>query len=366
MLNYLLMWIKNAENNLLSTNKKPCLEYNKVKNNNIILKTNQLRVFLIIYLIVNFCLIDLSYCQNELAENLDKEFANLALSYPLGWEDYFETLYSSSQIKLDKFNLEYFEYQMEKIHHFNPDVITKFQSIIYEEYTIFKTFSFSIKNNESSFSEYIGAARIINNLIDIAYFEIKTFSDLKPVFEEIKRTICDKILFFYEVCREETELRKRNHNIEEMELILQTLKARSYEELHITTKNILSALQTKDFVLSENATYYSENGKFAFLVQEDGNMVIYQQSIIPGENSKPIWAIGTSQLGQRPYLLVIEKNGVLILYDSNWLPVWKYLPTFEVHSPFRLILTNEGILKVIDSKNNIIFISGNNPIKIDE
>ncbi len=352
---------KNAENNKLLTIRKPYFEYNISKNNNFDLNTISLKLLFVMFLTLNFSLINLSYCQNELAENIDREFAKLALTYPSGWEDYFEYINSSSQIKLDKFNLRDFDFQLKKIHKFNPDVISNFQSIIWEEYTIFKTFSFSINDYESGFSEYVGAARIINNLIEIAYFQIDTTSNLKPVFEEDNKTECH-IIFFVKTCKEVIEKRLRVYTLQEMGLILQTLKAHSYEELHRTTNNILSALQTKDFVISENSPYYSENGKFAFLVQEDGNMVIYRTD----EDFMPIWAIGTRFIGTRPYLFVIENYGFLILYDSNWKQIWRAVSSEIVTPPFKLVLTNQGILKFIDAKEIVIWNSDNKPIEEDE
>jgi len=360
------MCSKNAQNNILSKINKPCFEYSRLKNNNnIVLNTISLRLIFILYITLNFSLINLSYCQNELAENLNKEFAKLALTYPSGWENYFKNINSRSQIKLDKFKLKDFDYRLNKIHRFNPQVISNFQSIIWEEYTIFKTFSFSIKETKSDFSEYIGAGRIINDLVEIAYFQIDTTSNLKPVFKEVEKTNSKKV-FFNTKYEKVIEKQIRKYNLEENELILQTLKARSYEELHRATKNIITALQTKEFVISENSPYYSENGKFLFLVQEDGNMVIYRTDTKPGEDAMAIWDIGTFREGRRPYLFVIEKNGSLILYDSDWKQIWAHMIEKKVYPPIRLVLSNEGILKFIDSKNNIICGSGNTPIKIDE
>ncbi len=75
---------KNAENNKLLTIRKPYFEYNISKNNNFDLNTISLKLLFVMFLTLNFSLINLSYCQNELAENIDREFAKLALTYPSG------------------------------------------------------------------------------------------------------------------------------------------------------------------------------------------------------------------------------------------------------------------------------------------
>lgn len=114
------------------------------------------------------------YSQSELAKNLESEFNKIATSFPPNWEKYFYVLTSTGQIKIDKFRINELDYRLKKIHRFNEDVITNFVSIIWSEITVFKTFSFSINSLYTGYQEFVGAARINNNWVEIAYIEIET------------------------------------------------------------------------------------------------------------------------------------------------------------------------------------------------
>ncbi len=319
---------------------------------------SKLKIFLI-YLILIFSLVDICFCQSELAASLENEFKRIAKNFPEGWENYFVEITSKGHIKVDKFQSKDIDYRFIKIHQFNNEVINNFRTIVWEEYTVFKTFSFSINKNQSGYTEFIGAARIINNWIEIAYIEIDSTSILIPVFTEEKKIEC-RIILFKEKCEEKIVKIPRSYTLEEIEIIMDTLRANSFKHLQKTTHHILTALQTKEFVLSENSPYHSDEGNFFFLVQDDGNLVIFEKSAGSGiHKDKPIWSSSTNKRGTKPYLLVIEKNGDLVLYDSNWTHLWNPSTIQKGIAPFRLHLSNEGILTLIDGNENIIWDSQN-------
>lgn len=311
-----------------------------------------------------FILITLSkpvISQSELANNLEKEFNRIATSFPSEWERYFNLINSTGQIKIDKFHVDKMEHRLRKVHRFIDEIVLNFLMIIQADYAIFKTFSFSVNTFYSGYQEFIGAARVNNDWVELAYIQISSSAILIPQFNVYDRERCKKILFLFKKCENYKQYIPRGYTVLELELLLQTMKAHSYTHLVKTTKNILSALQSKEFVLSMNSPYYSDNGKYFLEMQEDGNLVTYEEVLKDGKiENKPIWASQTYHYGQQSYLLVLEKNGELIIYDSNWVTLWKAGTLGKGVAPRRLVVTDNGDLNLIDNQNVVIWRSGRN------
>jgi len=281
-------------------------------------KLRLIAIFRIIFIVSLICLLKPCNTQGELAANLQIEFSKISKNFPDGWNLYFQNIVSMGQIKLDEFDVNETEYRLRKIHRFNEDVISNFQTIIYEEYTIYKTFSFSISTYFSEYREFIGAARITNNnRVQFGYIEINTFSELILLYKLIPTKKCETFLFLFQKCHYYDNYIPRGYRMDELELISQTLKAHSYKHLLLRTQNVLIALQSKQFVLSENSPYYSDDGKYFLQMQRDGNLVIFEKDLITDEiKENKIWESGTKNIGIQPFLLVIEHDGELVIYDG--------------------------------------------------
>lgn len=96
-------------------------------------------------------------------------------------------------------------------------------------------------------------------------------------------------------------------------------------------------------------------------MQEDGNLVLYH--LDNGWNEpmfKPIWASQTYHSGEQPHLLVIEKNGELVIYDSHLVPLWKAETAGKGIAPRRLVVTDDGDLHLIDFADTVLWRSGRN------
>ncbi len=345
----------NNQDNILFSNEN--LNFKNNTNNtkcisNLFRKKQHFFLSLILFLqMINLCL-----CTNELATNLDIEFQKIASNYPSNWKDYFYKIESKVQLKLDKFPKNELDRRLMIIHRFKKDVVTNMRSIVWEDYTIFKTFSFSVADYKSGYFEYIGAARVINNLVEIVYIEIESRADLKPLTVPTVTRECRTFFLFLRTCDDVRISVPRGYTLGELDILQQSLKANSYEYLHKITNNVLYGLETREFVLSENSPIYSDNGVYFFLVQDDGNMVIYQKMFeYQSYENKPIWASGTYRIGKKPYLLAIEKEGEMILYDSDWTMLWVAGLEGKGTAPFRLLLTKQGILTLVDKTNFILW-----------
>jgi hypothetical protein len=77
----------------------------------------------------------------------------------------------------------------------------------------------------------------------------------------------------------------------------------------------------------------SENGKYTFIYQTDGNLVLYRT-----EDWMPLWASGT--MDTHPGVCVMQGDGNLVIYDHDGGPIWS---TDTWHDPGSyLIVQNDG------------------------
>jgi hypothetical protein len=84
----------------------------------------------------------------------------------------------------------------------------------------------------------------------------------------------------------------------------------------------------------------SQNNKFNLIMQEDGNLVIYN-------NRNPLWATNTINKGVGPYNLYMQSDGNLVIYDGNSQATWSSNTSGNIHSDYRLFINNIGDLEII-------------------
>ena len=341
-------------------NNPPKEQDQKKRHTNMIKGISPFRVFkkhfLLTLLFTLLTLLKPALSENELAKNLEMEFNRIATSFPKNWEKYFYQITSSGQIKVDKFHAKDIEHRLKHVHRFIENITNNFLSIIYADYVVFKTFSFNVSSHYSGYREFVGAARVINDWVEIAYIEINTFAFQVQQYDSVHARRCKTILFFFKECEDYINQIPKGYTMDELELLLYTMKAHSYKHLLSTTKNVLAALQTKEFVLSMNSPYFSDNGAYFLIMQEDGNLVIYERDFsLAYMDNKAVWASQTYHFGQQPYMLVIEKDGELVIYDALWVPLWKARTAGKGVAPFRLEVTNDGDLSLIDQMNKVVW-----------
>jgi hypothetical protein len=86
-----------------------------------------------------------------------------------------------------------------------------------------------------------------------------------------------------------------------------------------------------------NQDIYSNNGYFKFVLQGDGNLVLYDQR---NDQSKPVWATDTAGRGGNK--LCMQGDGHLVLYKDN-LPLWGSVTSGLCGQPY-LSITDQGNL----------------------
>jgi hypothetical protein len=79
----------------------------------------------------------------------------------------------------------------------------------------------------------------------------------------------------------------------------------------------------------------SGDGRFEFVYQGDGNLVLYQ-------HGAAIWASGTH--GTPPGLLVMQHDGNLVMYDAHDVPIWSSEGSFG----------NPGAWLIVQDDGNVV------------
>ncbi|MEV2256905.1 hypothetical protein AB0I94_41270 [Streptomyces sp. NPDC050147] len=72
---------------------------------------------------------------------------------------------------------------------------------------------------------------------------------------------------------------------------------------------------TPEATIRRNQAWTSGNGRAILRLQEDGNFVLYRESV-----SKPVWASNTA--GESAAYAVMQEDGNLVVYTENDKPLW--------------------------------------------
>jgi hypothetical protein len=93
---------------------------------------------------------------------------------------------------------------------------------------------------------------------------------------------------------------------------------------------------------------WSPNGTYTLIIQSDGNLVLYDGS------STNIWQSNTTDKGTAPYKAVMESTGNFVVYDKNNTNLWS---TGTSTANSKLTLDNNGLIKILDSTNKLLWVS---------
>jgi hypothetical protein len=91
----------------------------------------------------------------------------------------------------------------------------------------------------------------------------------------------------------------------------------------------------------------SENGKYMFLYQTDGNLCLYNTS---GGGS--IWCSGALHT---PGKVVVQDDGNLVAYDSGGIPQWSSNTQGQGTGSYYLIMRNDRTVALMDSSNTVLW-----------
>jgi|DEB0MinimDraft_4_1074332.scaffolds.fasta_scaffold25755_2 hypothetical protein len=99
-------------------------------------------------------------------------------------------------------------------------------------------------------------------------------------------------------------------------------------------------------------TLTSQNQMYRVVMQNDGNLVIYDRQ------DKYHWSSGTSGQGTAPYKFVMQEDGNLVIYDVDGSSTWNSGTAGRGTGPYRLVMQNDRNLVVYDSTDTSLWSSG--------
>jgi hypothetical protein len=99
-------------------------------------------------------------------------------------------------------------------------------------------------------------------------------------------------------------------------------------------------------VLNPEQSISSANGRYTFVYQGDGNLVLYRI-----RDWMPLWASNTA--GSLPRVCIMQTDGNLVIYESNAYPIWDS-GTWQYPSS-RLIVQDDGNVVIYNPSNQPVW-----------
>lgn len=120
------------------------------------------------------------------------------------------------------------------------------------------------------------------------------------------------------------------------------------DDSSVTATTKKQGLNTGESLLTDKKMY-SENGAYYLIMQGDGNLCIYTK------DNGFVWC--NMVHGFQEASLVMQSDGNLCVYDSNKTFKWGSFQDkrYALTSNCRLILTNDGILNLLDASGNVLW-----------
>lgn len=94
----------------------------------------------------------------------------------------------------------------------------------------------------------------------------------------------------------------------------------------------------------------SKNGRYEARLQMDGNFVIYKYP-----ENKALWTSKTYGKGVAPYILKLQNDGNLVVYDGRNSVIWASGTNGKGQAPYKLVMLDDGNLSLRDSKELIFW-----------
>jgi hypothetical protein len=107
-------------------------------------------------------------------------------------------------------------------------------------------------------------------------------------------------------------------------------------------------LNQEEYLVSTNNAYYA-------FMQRDGNFVVYTSSDFSPVNAQ--WSSNSTDKGQRPYRLIMQDNGNLVIYDVNNIKIWSTRTAGKGVPPYHLIMQIDRNLVLYDCYHQPIWAS---------
>jgi hypothetical protein len=108
--------------------------------------------------------------------------------------------------------------------------------------------------------------------------------------------------------------------------------------------------------LTAEAAITSADGRFTFVFQTDGNLVLYKKHV--GRNWTPLWASATA--GQPGIVCLMQTDGNLVIYDGQARPLWA--SHTEGNPGSRIVMQNDGNVVIYRPDNTALWATNTQPL----
>lgn len=116
-------------------------------------------------------------------------------------------------------------------------------------------------------------------------------------------------------------------------------------------KQISETMETEPLktnqIMKSDCPKFSKNRKFRFVLQSDGNFVVYNSENIP------TWNSNTCNKGYGDKYLVLQDDGNLVIYDANHMPTWASNTCNKGNGNYMLTLQDSGNLVLTSSDSTL-------------
>jgi hypothetical protein len=168
---------------------------------------------------------------NELSTIIKAEVQSLAASRPGNFGEFIQSTNSVGDFKFDNFHINELD---NKINSYALDQTAKekFRAIIFAASVTFQSFNVHVYAPYASFSEIIGAARNVNDQIELVFLNSVTTANLIPKYNTVTEKKCHRVALIAKKCHTTSRLVLRGYIAAEIDVIANCLRAVSYEHLN--------------------------------------------------------------------------------------------------------------------------------------
>jgi len=170
------------------------------------------------------------FCINELAVKLETEIQQISSEMPSHAGNLISGLTNSGELQFDSFRVEHLEDVLNNKYHLDASIVNKFKNIAFSSSLVFQTFRLEI-SKQASLSEFIGAARNINNMIEIAFLSVQAQGNLLQQYDRINERSCSTSWLIIHECHDNWRNVPRGFTTAEIEDVSTALRASAYRYL---------------------------------------------------------------------------------------------------------------------------------------
>ena len=176
------------------------------------------------------CLFPCIFCINELAVKLEAEIQQISSEMPPHAENLISDLTNSGELQFDSFRVELLNDILINKYHLDTSIVNRFKNIAFSSSLVFQTFRLEIAQ-QASLSEFIGAARNINGMVEIAFLSVQANCNMIQQYDRINERSCSTSWLIIHECHDNWRNVPRGMSADEIQDVSTALRTSAYRYL---------------------------------------------------------------------------------------------------------------------------------------